>query len=463
VAVRLYDTQTRTVRDFEPVTPGRVGIYVCGPTVQSAPHVGHARSAIAFDILGRWLSASGFDVTFVRNVTDIDDKILHNAGHEDVEWWALGERNTRAFTAAYDALNVLPPTGEPRATGHVPEMVVLMQRLIDAGHAYAAGGDVYFDVRSFSSYGALSGQQPDQMRGSEDIGAKRDALDFALWKGAKPGEPFWPTPWGPGRPGWHLECSAMATKYLGADFDIHGGGLDLVFPHHENELAQSRAAGDAFARWWMHNGMVNTSGEKMSKSLGNSLVVGDVLQRARPAAIRYLLGSAHYRSDIDWTEDALTEADAALGRIENFLGRAGELVGERDAALSALPAEFVEAMNDDIAVPRALGVVHETVRAGNASLASGDKESASSAYDAVLAMVTVLGLSPVDFATRSDASSALSAAVDALVPAMLETRQAARDRKDFTEADRIRDALAAAGIVIEDTATGPRWRLGDQG
>jgi cysteinyl-tRNA synthetase len=463
VALRLYDSKSRTVRDFQPVTRGRVGIYVCGPTVQSSPHVGHARSAVAFDIVRRWLVASGYDVTFVRNVTDIDDKILHNAGHENVEWWALGERNTRAFTAAYDALNVLPPTGEPRATGHVPEMVVLMQRLIDAGHAYAAGGDVYFDVRSFSSYGALSGQQPDQMRGSEDVGAKHDPLDFALWKGAKPGEPFWPTPWGPGRPGWHLECSAMATKYLGAEFDIHGGGLDLVFPHHENELAQSHAAGDGFARWWMHNGMVNTSGEKMSKSLGNSLVVADVLQRARPAAIRYLLGSAHYRSDIDWTEDALTEADVALGRIENFLDRAGELIGVRDVMLSALPAEFVDAMNDDIAVPRALGVVHETVRSGNAALASGDKETVQSSYDAALAMMTVLGLSPADFVRGVDASSALSAAVEALVPAMLEARQAARERKDFAEADRIRDALAAAGIVIEDTAAGPRWRLGNQG
>ena len=459
--LRLYDSKSRSVRDFEPVTPGRVGIYVCGPTVQSAPHVGHARSAIAFDIVRRWLIAAGFDVTFVRNVTDIDDKILHNAGHENIEWWALGERNSRAFTAAYDALNVLPPTGEPRATGHVPEMIVLMQRLIDVGHAYAAGGDVYFDVRSFSSYGALSGQQPDQMRGSDDVGAKRDSLDFALWKGAKPGEPSWPTPWGPGRPGWHLECSAMATKYLGAEFDIHGGGLDLVFPHHENELAQSRAAGDGFARWWMHNGMVNTSGEKMSKSLGNSLVVADVLQRARPAAVRYLLGSAHYRSDIDWTDDALADADAALARIENFLARAGELVGAHDPALTALPAEFVEAMNDDIAAPRALGVVHETVRSGNAALASGDKESVSTSYDAVLAMVTVLGLSPADFGAASGTSSALSAVVDALVPAMLEARQVARDRKDFAEADRIRDALAAAGVVIEDTATGPRWRVGE--
>src|SRR3954469_23960718 len=368
MALRLHDTQTRTTRAFEPMRAGHVGVYVCGPTVQSPPHVGHARSAIAFDILRRWLTAIGYDVTFLRNVTDIDDKILHNAGHEDIPWWALATRNTRAFTAAYDALNVLPPTGEPRATGHVPEMVVLMQRLIDAGHAYAADGDVYFDVRSFSAYGALSGQKPDQMLAAADDGsAKRDPLDFALWKGAKPGEPSWPTPWGPGRPGWHLECSAMATRYLGAEFDIHGGGVDLVFPHHENEVAQSNAAGDAFARYWLHNGLVNTGGEKMSKSLGNSLVVADVLQRARPQAVRYYLGSAHYRSDLDWGEDGLAEAESAYARIEGFLQRAAEMLGEscQDVGRqvprerpdkSQVPAAFAEAMDDDLAVPRALGV-----------------------------------------------------------------------------------------------------------
>src|SRR3954470_3578541 len=331
MVLRLYDTLTRSTRDFAPIREGQVGIYVCGPTVQSPPHVGHARSAIAFDILRRWLTATGYDVTFLRNVTDIDDKILHNAGHEDIPWWALATRNTRAFTAAYDALKVLPPTGEPRATGHVPEMVVLMQRLIDAGHAYAADGDVYFDVRSFSAYGALSGQKPDQMLAAADAGsAKRDPLDFALWKGVKPGEPSWPTPWGPGRPGWHLECSAMGLAYLGAEFDIHGGGLDLVFPHHENELAQSRAAGDPFVRYWMHNGIVGMAGEKMSKSLGNSLVVADVLDRARPAAVRYFLGAPHYRSDLDWSEEGLAEADVAYSRIENFLERAAEVLPADD-------------------------------------------------------------------------------------------------------------------------------------
>ena len=457
MALRLYDTKTRTTREFTPVRPGAASVYVCGPTVQSPPHVGHARSAIAFDILRRWLAASGYDVTFLRNVTDIDDKILHNAGHEEIPWWALATRNTRAFTQAYDALNVRPPTGEPRATGHVPEMIALMQRLIDAGHAYAADGDVYFDVRSFPSYGALSGQQPDQMMSSEEPGAKRDPLDFALWKGAKPGEPQWETPWGPGRPGWHLECSAMATRYLGPQFDIHGGGLDLVFPHHENEVAQSNAAGDAFANYWMHNGMVNTGGEKMSKSLGNSLVVADVLERARPQAVRYFLGAPHYRSDLDWSEEGLADADAAYTRIENFIERATELVGV--VAEAARPEAFDDAMNDDLSVPRAVGVLHETVRAGNAALADGDKEAVRTALGSVLQMVDVLGLSPSEFAGASS-DEPLRHVLDSLVPAMLEAREAARSRKDFAEADRIRDALSASGLVIEDTPAGTRWRLG---
>jgi cysteinyl-tRNA synthetase len=457
MALRLHDTRTRTTRPFEPLRPGHVGIYVCGPTVQSPPHVGHVRSAIAFDILRRWLTASGHDVTFLRNVTDIDDKILHNAGHEDIPWWALATRNTRAFTSAYDALNVLPPTGEPRATGHVPEMVALMQRLIDAGHAYAADGDVYFDVRSFPAYGALSGQHPDAMLSAEDAGAKRDPIDFALWKGTKPGEPAWDTPWGPGRPGWHLECSAMATRYLGAEFDIHGGGLDLLFPHHENEVAQSNAAGDPFARFWMHNGMVNTGGEKMSKSLGNSLVVADVLQRARPQAVRYYLGSAHYRSDLDWSEEGLAEAETAYSRIEGFLQRAAEMLGDYYLA-GLLPSAFKDAMDDDLAVSRALGVLHDTVRAGNTALADGDKEAVQTAFVNVQFMTQVLGLAPGDYANHRD-DTRLHDVVDGLVPAMLQAREGARARKDFAEADRIRDALAGAGVLLEDTPAGPRWKL----
>jgi cysteinyl-tRNA synthetase len=460
MALRLHDTLSGTVRDFVPLHADEriVTMYVCGPTVQAAPHVGHVRSAIAFDILRRWLLASGYDVQFLRNVTDIDDKILHDAAHAGAPWWAHATHHHRLFVEAYDALNVLPPTGEPRATGHVTEMVELMQRLIERGHAYAAGGDVYFDVRSFPAYGALSRQQPDQMRSAEDAGVKRDPLDFALWKAAKPGEPTWPTPWGPGRPGWHLECSAMATRYLGAEFDIHGGGQDLVFPHHENEVAQSVAAGDGFARFWLHHGLVNTGGEKMSKSLGNSLVVADVLSRNRPQAVRYLLGAAHYRSDIQWSDDVLADAEAAYSRIETFLSHAFELVGnDHDWAV---PAAFADAMNDDLAVPRALGAVHETVREGNRALADGDKDGVRNAYVAVVAMVMILGLSPADFGGSGSADSALRPVVDALVPAMLTARDEARARKDYAEADRLRDALAASGVVIEDTPNGPRWRVG---
>src|SRR4051812_16868617 len=435
--MRLLDTLSRRTREFDPVRPGQASIYVCGPTVQSPPHVGHVRSAIAFDILRRWLAASGYDVTLLRNVTDIDDKILHNAGHEDVPWWSLATRNTRAFTEAYDALNVLPPTGEPRATGHVPEMVTLMHRLIDAGHAYAAGGDVYFDVRSFPRYGALSGQQPEAMLSSEEPGHKRDALDFALWKGAKPGEPSWETPWGPGRPGWHLECSAMATKYLGAEFDIHGGGLDLVFPHHENELAQSSCAGDAFARWWMHNGLVNVGAEKMSKSLGNSLIVEDVLQHVRPVVLRYFLGAPHYRSMLDWSEAGLAEADAAYSRLAGFVERATEVVGDTAADRDADPATwaaFAAALDDDLGVPQALAVVHQAARAGNAALADGDKNVVRRSLAVTRAMLEVLGLDPIDQWSSAQYGGALTDVVDALVGVVLDQREAARQRKDYAAA-----------------------------
>ena len=318
------------MREFIPVHPGAVSIYLCGATVQAPPHIGHIRSGINFDIFVRWLKASGYQTTFCRNVTDIDDKILRVAAGEEVPWWAVAQRNERAFSRAYDVLGCLPPDVEPRATGHIPEMITLMRRLIDGGHAYAAGGDVYFDVTSYPRYGALSGQRLENMRPADDTdtdNAKRDQRDFTLWKGAKPGEPYWDTPWGPGRPGWHLECSAMATKYLGPAFDIHGGGLDLLFPHHENELAQSRAAGDEFAHYWMHNGLLGVAGEKMSKSLGNSLLVDVMVTKVRPVELRYYLGQAHYRSAMEYSPEALAEAVAAYRGIEGFVLRANELVG----------------------------------------------------------------------------------------------------------------------------------------
>src|SRR5215813_10174261 len=349
---RLHDTATRTVRDFVPLTPGQAGLYLCGATVQAPPHIGHIRSGVSFDVAVRWLMVSGLSVTFCRNVTDIDDKILRTASAEGTRWWAVAERNQRAFSRGYDVLGCLPPDVEPRATGHVPEMISLIRRLIDSGHAYPAGGDVYFDVSSYPMYGALSGQRPEHMRPADDVEGesfKRDSRDFALWKGKKPGEPAWDTPWGEGRPGWHLECSAMATKYLGTTFDIHGGGLDLIFPHHENELAQSTAAGDGFARYWLHNGLVRLSGEKMSKSLGNSLLVDVMVTRVRPVELRYYLGQAHYRSDIEYSEHALDEAVAAYRGIEGFVLRANELVGAPAAAGLGSPATEELATVEDLA------------------------------------------------------------------------------------------------------------------
>ncbi|PRY00723.1 cysteine--tRNA ligase [Allonocardiopsis opalescens] len=460
MSLRFYDTRHRAVRDFVPVIPGRASLYLCGATVQAPPHIGHIRSGINFDILRRWLSHRGYEVTFCRNVTDIDDKIINTAAAEGVPWWAVSERNQRAFTWAYDVLGCLPPTVEPRATGHVPEMIVLMRRLIESGHAYAAEGDVYFSVDSFPEYGELSNQRPEAMRASDDSSApcKRDVRDFALWKGAKPGEPSWETPWGEGRPGWHLECSAMATKYLGAAFDIHGGGLDLVFPHHENELAQSRAAGDPFAQYWLHNGLLTVGGEKMSKSVGNSLLIPDLVRRVRPVELRYYLGQAHYRSTFDFSDEALAEAAAAYQRIEGFAARAVEIVGVQEPG--EVPAEFAAALDDDLGVPAGLAVVHAAVRDGNSALAADDKDRAARHLAELRGMLGVLGVDPLaePWAGSGDGSEAREV-VDALVAVVLEQRQAARARKDYAAADAIRDQLASAGVLVEDTPHGPRWEL----
>jgi cysteinyl-tRNA synthetase len=468
VSLSLYDTGTRSARPLVPLRDGQVSVYLCGATVQAPPHIGHIRSGIAFDLLRRWLEYRGMRVTFIRNVTDIDDKILRNAEHEGVPFWEIAARNERAFSWAYDVLGCLPPSYEPRATGHVPEMVAMIRRLIEAGHAYAADGDVYFDVRSWPSYGELSGQRIDEMLPAADSSssAKRDQRDFALWKAAKPGEPSWQTPWGPGRPGWHLECSAMASRYLGPAFDIHGGGLDLVFPHHENELAQSRAAGEPFASLWMHNAWVTTAGEKMSKSLGNSLLVSEVARRVRPVELRYYLLAAHYRSHIEFSETALADAASAYHRIEGFLDRAGADLGGEALRGGTVPAAFATAMDDDLGVPQALAVLHETVRAGNSALASGASGDVAAAAEDVAAMASVLGLNPADepWASTSEGTGAeLHAVISELVKVALEQRREARERKDFAAADAVRDALKAAGVLLEDTADGTRWTLDTRG
>ncbi len=469
VTLRIHDTAARAVRDFTPIRPGAVSLYLCGATVQAPPHIGHIRSGVNFDIFVRWLKASGYQVMFCRNVTDIDDKILRVAAGEEIPWWAVAQRNERAFTRAYDVLGCLPPDVEPRATGHVPEMIALMRRLVNGGHAYASGGGVYFDVTSWPAYGALSGQRLEHMRPADDTDtddAKRDVRDFTLWKAAKPGEPAWDTPWGPGRPGWHLECSAMATKYLGPVFDIHGGGLDLVFPHHENELAQSRAAGDGFARYWMHNGLLGVQGEKMSKSLGNSLLVNAMVTQVRPVELRYYLGQAHYRSAMEYSPEALAEAVAAYRGIEGFVVRAGEFAGAPDAASPdpaagpAWPEEFAAALDDDLGVPQALAVLHATVHEGNNALAAGDAEATAAALASVRAMLGVLGLDPLaqPWVSRG-ADDDLREVVNALVKGALAERQAARERQDWAAADAIRERLQAAGVLIEDTPDGSRWEL----
>jgi cysteinyl-tRNA synthetase len=459
VTLHVYDSETRTLRRFEPLIPGQASIYVCGLTVQGPPHIGHVRSAVNFDILRRWLLASGYDVTYVRNVTDIDDKILARSADAGRPSWAWAYEFERGVIEAYTLLGCLPATYEPRATGHVPEMITLMQRLIDTGHAYAADGDVYFDVLSWPAYGELSGQKIDEMQASGDsVGddRKRDPRDFALWKSAKPGEPFWPTPWGDGRPGWHLECSAMATKYLGSTFDVHGGGLDLIFPHHENEQAQSHAAGDGFARYWMHNALLTLGGEKMSKSIGNTLLVSEIVTAWRPAEVRYYLGSAHYRSQMEYSPEAMDEAAAAYSRIENFVERAVEQVGA-DPQPRPLPPEFVAAMDDDLGVPQALALIHKAVRDGNIALGSGDLTAVADRLGAVIAMTAVLGINPLDW-QRTEATDLL-ATVDSLVRLALQAREDARSRRDYAAADGIRDQLAAAGVVVEDTPAGPRWTL----
>ncbi|ORV46552.1 cysteine--tRNA ligase [Mycolicibacter engbaekii] len=457
--LRLHDTATGAVREFVPLRPGQASIYLCGATVQAAPHIGHVRSGVAFDILRRWLTARGYDVAFVRNVTDIDDKILAKAAAAGRPWWEWAATHEREFTAAYDALGVLPPSVEPRATGHITQMVELIERLIDTGHAYTGDGDVYFDVLSYPDYGKLSGHRIDDVHQGEGVATgKRDPRDFTLWKGAKPGEPSWPTPWGRGRPGWHLECSAMARSYLGAEFDIHCGGMDLVFPHHENEIAQSRAAGDGFANYWLHNGWVTLGGEKMSKSLGNVLSMAAVLQRVRPAELRYYLGSAHYRSMLEFSETALRDAVNAYVGIEEFLHRVRSRVGA--VTPGSWTPRFAAALDDDLSVPIALAEVHRARAEGNRALDTGDHEAALTAAGSIRAMMDVLGCDPLNERWESrDQTSAALAAVDVLVRAELERRETARAERDWQLADEIRGRLKDAGIEVTDTGDGPQWSL----
>ncbi len=464
MTIRLYDTSARQIRDFTPLTPGCVSIYLCGATVQAAPHIGHIRSGLNFDIMRRWFEYRGYDVTFVRNVTDIDDKIIAKAAEQGRPWWSIGYENERAFNSGYDALGCLPPTYEPRATGHVPEMIEMMRGLIERGHAYEADGSVYFDVRSFPGYLELSNQDIDDLRQpDEGVSGKRDPRDFAMWKATKPGEPDWETPWGRGRPGWHLECSAMAHKYLGSAFDVHGGGLDLIFPHHENEIAQAKAFGDAFARYWVHNAWVTMSGEKMSKSLGNSVLVSEMVKNWRPIVLRYYLGTPHYRSMIEYSEESLREAESAFARIEGFVQRATEKAGApvapppRCRRPSPRPwtttwACRTRSRSSTPPSARATAPSPRTTRTrpSPASPRSGPC-SASSAWTP---------RPPVGRGVRRRRE--LHGVVDTLVRLVLQQRESARERKDWATADAIRDQLNQSGLAIEDSPDGPRWTLGNR-
>lgn len=518
--LNLYDTASHQVSHFVPLKPGEVGIYVCGATVQSSPHIGHIRAAVAFDIVRRWFLKLGYKVTFVRNVTDIDDKILVKAAAAGQRWWARAYYYEREFTEAYNTLGVLPPTVEPRATGHMSDMIDLIQRILDNGHGYVVTdadgkptGNVYFDVASWPHYGELTHQKQtsevdeaaavaDRMGPSVDAtGAdkynpvdpadaspdKHDPRDFALWKAPKDTDPEdarWSTPFGVGRPGWHIECSAMSHRYLGDGFDIHGGGLDLRFPHHENEMAQTRAAGYPSAARWMHSAWVTAKGEKMSKSLGTGLAVPSVLAEHSAWVVRYALGSVQYRSMLEWSDQALVEAQAAYDRVSNFIERAGVALGgqpsrEEVTAVSAddLPADFVAAMNDDVNVSGATAAIFTAIRSGNTLLSQladrADSETAKAevreALLAVRAMLDALGLDPLaepwvsaggaGGAADGTAESPEHAALEALIAEQLNARAEARKAKDFAKADQIRDALTEAGIAIEDGPQGSTWSL----
>ena len=442
MSLSLQDSKTGQLRAFAPIKPGEASIYVCGPTVQSAPHLGHLRSAVAFDIIANWLRIGhGLDVKMVRNVTDIDDKVLANANEQGRDWRELAAEVDALFNSVYESIGA-GVENRPHATEHIADMISLIETLIERGHAYQAEGsaNVFFDTASWSSYGELTNQKLENMEGEAIGGGRRAAHDFALWKAPKAGEPetaAWDSPWGRGRPGWHIECSAMTFAEFGETFDIHGGGLDLRFPHHENELAQSSAAGYEFASYWMHNGLVTVSGQKMSKSLGNGVSVDEVFDQGSPAAVRYWLGSAHYRSNLDYSPGVIAEAETALSRIKNLMAR------NSTAVATEVPAEFRNAMDADFHVPGALAVLHDAVRAAN----SGDE----SLIGEILAMAAVLGIT----SEQKTSSPELAARVETL----LEERNLARANKDFSRSDSIREQLSQLGVSIEDTANGTTWSI----
>ena len=455
MALELFDSKSQTLRAFKPLTAGHVEMYVCGPTVQSAPHLGHLRSALVYDLLRRWLMATDHTVTMVRNVTDIDDKVLVNAGSRD--WREFAKEVEQTFDDAYLALNILEPTYTPHATEHIQDMIKLTEKLIRLGHAYQAtdgSANVFFDTASWPSYGELTNQKLENMEGEEDATfGRKSPNDFALFKAHKADEPesaAWKTPWGLARPGWHIECSAMAKHFLGESFDIHGGGLDLRFPHHENELAQSRAAGDSFANFWLHNALITINGQKMSKSLGNGVSVQDLEKAGSWGAIRYWLLSAQYRSNLDYSESSIRDAQAALDRITGFLKRTTN-TKQIEIDNQYLPPEFAEAMDSDLNVPGALAVIHERVRAGNTAFDSNDQEALKLCVEQVKAMVHVLGL------TFAYQERRISEELTNQVNDLIQQRNAAKKAKDFARADQIRLELEEMGVTLKDMKDITMW------
>ena len=456
MALELFDSKTQSLREFVPKEPGRVGMYVCGPTVQSAPHLGHLRSALVYDLLKRWLEANELKVTLVRNVTDIDDKVLANAQAANRDWVEFAGEVEQSFNDAYRSLGIEDPTHTPHATEHIADMIKLVESLIAKGHAYQAedgSANVFFDTDSWSEYGELTNQKLENMEGeSENTFGKRSVHDFALFKAHKEGEPesaAWNTPWGKARPGWHIECSAMAKHFLGESFDIHGGGLDLRFPHHENELAQSRANGDAFANFWLHNALVTIQGQKMSKSLGNGVSVEQLLEAGSWSAIRYWLSSSQYRSNLDYTPTSLSDAQSALDRISGFIKRAKL---QTSSVTVPFPESFVAAMNSDLNVPSAIAVVHETVRAGNTALDSNEIETVTTCLSQVVQMVEVLGL-------MLEEAKEIDPALTQKIEELISLRAEAKASKDFAKADQIRDELTTLGVTLEDLPNQTIWSI----
>jgi len=462
--MKLFDTKSGELREFKVLVPGQASIYVCGPTVQSAPHIGHLRSALVYDLLSRWLTKTGLKVTLIRNVTDIDDKVLEKADELKVPWWQLAQENEQLFASDYRRLLIGTPAAEPRATGHITQMVSLIQGLLDLGYAYEAidgSGSVYFDTSKWEKYGELTHQKLEDMESGPLDPAKKNPQDFAVWKARKESEPAsasWPSSFGSGRPGWHIECSAMAAYYLGEQFDIHGGGLDLRFPHHENELAQSNAAGHGFANYWVHNGLVTIQGQKMSKSLGNSVSSNDLFGKVSDKAVRYYLASAHYRSVLDYQPESTLEAEAALSRLHGFVVRAKRELSDTQFSkvdIDALPQEFVDHMNDDLNIPGALAVIHEAARAGNTDLDEQRLSQASRRWSEVVAMLEVLGLA----ADSSEDKNLEHKALDGVIQTLIAERNKAREDKNYQRADQIRDQLLEIGIELADSPAGTHWSL----